>query len=64
MAADNGGLARRITAEDSSAEQIRRFVRRVSGPLLTDVEVEFPEGKSGAAQTSDLLRRGGGGQIL
>ncbi|XP_042308689.1 inter-alpha-trypsin inhibitor heavy chain H3 isoform X2 [Sceloporus undulatus] len=43
MAADNNGLARRIYEDSDSALQLQGFYDEVANPLLTEVELKYPE---------------------
>uniref|UniRef100_A0A803TB45 Inter-alpha-trypsin inhibitor heavy chain H3 n=1 Tax=Anolis carolinensis TaxID=28377 RepID=A0A803TB45_ANOCA len=43
MAAENNGLARRIYEDSDSALQLQGFYDEVANPLLTEVELKYPE---------------------
>uniref|UniRef100_A0A8C9BI77 Inter-alpha-trypsin inhibitor heavy chain H3 n=1 Tax=Phocoena sinus TaxID=42100 RepID=A0A8C9BI77_PHOSS len=43
MALENHGLARRIYEDSDANVQLQGFYEEVANPLLTDVEVEYPE---------------------
>jgi len=43
MASENNGLARRIYEDSDSALQLRGFYDEVANPLLTEVELQYPE---------------------
>nr|XP_060621873.1 inter-alpha-trypsin inhibitor heavy chain H3-like [Anolis sagrei ordinatus] len=43
MAAENNGLARRIYEDSDSALQLQGFYDEVANPLLTEIELKYPE---------------------
>uniref|UniRef100_A0A672VEB0 Inter-alpha-trypsin inhibitor heavy chain H3 n=1 Tax=Strigops habroptila TaxID=2489341 RepID=A0A672VEB0_STRHB len=51
MALENKGLARRIYPDSDAALQLQGFYDEVSNPMLTDVELNYPEN-----EISDLTR--------
>ncbi|KAM9533493.1 inter-alpha-trypsin inhibitor heavy chain H3-like [Guaruba guarouba] len=51
MALENKGLARRIYPDSDAALQLQGFYEEVSNPMLTDVELNYPEN-----EISDLTR--------
>ncbi|PKK20406.1 inter-alpha-trypsin inhibitor heavy chain 3 [Columba livia] len=51
MALENKGLARRIYPDSDSALQLQGFYDEVSNPMLTDVELNYPEN-----EISDLTK--------
>ncbi|XP_015671350.1 inter-alpha-trypsin inhibitor heavy chain H3 isoform X1 [Protobothrops mucrosquamatus] len=51
MASENNGLARRIYEDSDSALQMQGFYDEVANPLLTEVELQYPENA-----ISDLTR--------
>ncbi|XP_035193185.1 inter-alpha-trypsin inhibitor heavy chain H3 isoform X2 [Oxyura jamaicensis] len=53
MALENKGLARRIYPDSDSALQLQGFYEEVSNPMLTDVELHYPENEiSGLTKNS------------
>ncbi|CAL8318366.1 unnamed protein product [Lota lota] len=43
IAMENRGIAQRIFANHAASEQLRRFYRQVSSPLLRQITIQFPE---------------------